>query len=138
MIQNEKRFCLWHSISQEPHIIWLLFVVHKFQMIISPCELFIFSKFWFLGLLGGSKGKKSPKCQKILSASPCISGIIHHMIFIYCIHVKKDNSNNSNSSNNNNSQFCQKLVNGQFGPSLGQNYATLYLMISSKDLFEML
>ena len=29
------------------------------------------------------------------------------------------------------------LENGQFGPNLSQNYATLYLMISSKDLIEM-
>ena len=28
--------------------------------------------------------------------------------------------------------------NGEFGPNLSQNYATLYLMISTKDFFEML
>ena len=28
--------------------------------------------------------------------------------------------------------------NGEFGPSLSQNYAALYLMVISKDFFEML
>ena len=52
-IQNDKKFCLSCSISQEPFIIWLPFMVHMCQMIISPCNFFIFSKFWFFGLLGG-------------------------------------------------------------------------------------
>ena len=42
-------------------------------MIISPGALFIFPKFWFFGLLGGSKGKKGPKWQKKLCLSPLIS-----------------------------------------------------------------
>ena len=43
--------------------------------------------------------------------------------------------------NNINSQFCQQIsfgANDQFGLNLGKNYVTLYLMNSSKDLFEML
>ena len=48
MAQNEKKFCLSHSISQEPYIIWLWFLVH----------IFIFSKFWFFRFLGGIKRKK--------------------------------------------------------------------------------
>ena len=62
--QNDKKFSpsrfisqeprhLWHSISQEPYIIWLSFMVHMCKMIISPEVFFIFSKFWFFGLLGG-------------------------------------------------------------------------------------
>ena len=42
---------------------------------------------------------------------------------------------------NGNREFSQKISPGenvQFGPNLSQNYATLYVMISSKDLFEML
>ena len=53
MVQNEKRFCLFNTISQEPYIIWLSFVVGKCKMIISPGFFFIFSKFWFFGLLVG-------------------------------------------------------------------------------------
>ena len=29
VVQNDKKFCLLHSISQEPYIVWLSFVVHK-------------------------------------------------------------------------------------------------------------
>ena len=41
------------SISQEPCIIWLSFMVHICKMIISPVVSFILSKFWFFGFLGG-------------------------------------------------------------------------------------
>ena len=64
MSQNEKKFCLLYSISQEPYIIWLLFVVHMFKMIISLVVFFSFSKFWFFRLLGGSKSKKLPNMTK--------------------------------------------------------------------------
>ena len=53
MVQNDKKICLLHSISQEPYIIWLSFMVHMCKMIISPGVFFSFSKFWFFGLLGG-------------------------------------------------------------------------------------
>ena len=53
MVQNDKKICLSHSISQEPYIIWLSFTVHMCKMIISPRVFFSFSKFWFFGLLGG-------------------------------------------------------------------------------------
>ena len=53
--QNEKIFCLSHSASQEPYIIWLWFLVHM-------CKIFfIFSEFWFFRFSGGYKGKKDPK-----------------------------------------------------------------------------
>ena len=67
---NGKKLCLSHLISQEPYIIWLSFVVHKCKMIISPSNCFIFTKFWFSGLLGGSKGKKWPKMTKKQSVVP--------------------------------------------------------------------
>ena len=41
---------------------------------------------------------------------------------------------------NSNSQFCQKIsfgANGQVKSNLSQNYPTFYLMISSKNFFEM-
>ena len=45
--QNDKIFCLSHSASQEPYIIWLWFLVHM-------CKIFfIFSEVWFLRFLGG-------------------------------------------------------------------------------------
>ena len=41
-----------NSISQESYIIWFLFMVLMCKIIISPGDVFIFSKFWFFGLLG--------------------------------------------------------------------------------------
>ena len=68
-IQNDKKFCPLHSISQEPYIIWYLQVF-----------FFIFSKFWFSGSIGAKRAKNGPEWQKIMSVMPCISGIIHHVI----------------------------------------------------------
>ena len=42
----------------------LSFTVHLWGMMISPGVFFIFSKFWFSGLLGGKKDKKWPKMRK--------------------------------------------------------------------------
>ena len=48
-------------------------------MIISPGIFFIFSKFWFFGLLGVKKAKNSLKWQNILSVTLHIWRTIHHM-----------------------------------------------------------
>ena len=48
MTQNDKKFCLSHSISQEPYII-LQFSVHMYKMMISPSNFFIFQNFDFWG-----------------------------------------------------------------------------------------
>ena len=58
---NDKKLCLLCSISQELYIIWSSFVVDKCKMIICPGVFLIFSKFWFPGLLEGSRGKNGPK-----------------------------------------------------------------------------
>ena len=63
--QKDKRFCPLHSISQEPYIIWLSFVVYICKMIIAPGFLFIFSKFWFCRFLMGKRTKNDLKRQKI-------------------------------------------------------------------------
>ena len=86
MAQNDKKFSQSCPISQDPFIIWLSFVVRKCKIIKSPGLFFIFSKLWFFGLLGGSKGKKWPKMAKN-SVVPFISRAIYHMIFIYGTHV---------------------------------------------------
>ena len=52
MVQNDKKFCPSHSISQEPYIIWLSFMLDMCKMMISPGVFFIFFKFWFFRLLG--------------------------------------------------------------------------------------
>ena len=76
-------FCPSRSVSQEPCIIWLSFMLHLCKMIIFPGNFFIFSKFWFFGLLAGKSAKNSPKGQNILSVALPIWGTIHHMTVIY-------------------------------------------------------
>ena len=87
MVQNEKKFCLLHSISQESYTISLPFIVHMGK-IISPSFFYISSKFWFSGLFGRQKGKKQSKMRKkIPFVMLHISGTIHHMIFIYGTYI---------------------------------------------------
>ena len=61
MAQNDKRFCLSHSVSQEPYIIWLWFLVHMCKMIISPANFFTFQNFDFWGFQGGKRVKNDLK-----------------------------------------------------------------------------
>ena len=64
-VQNDKKLCLLHSISQEPFIIWLSFMVQMCKMIISPGVFFSF-KVLIFGVVRGLKGhKKWPKMTKI-------------------------------------------------------------------------
>ena len=86
IVQNDKKFCLWRSISQEPYIIWSSsFVLCKCKMITFSGLFSIFSKFWFFRLLRRLKDKKWPKMTKKLGLSvvPYISTTIHHIIFFY-------------------------------------------------------
>ena len=76
------------SIFQKTYIIWLPFSVHDCKIIISSCAFFIFSKFWFFGLLEEPKGKKWSKMTKTLSVAPYISGSIYHMIS-FMLHIWK-------------------------------------------------
>ena len=86
MAQNDRNFCPLYSIFQEPYIIWWLFMVHMCKMIISPGVFFMFSKFWYSGLLlggGGGTAKNAPKWKKILSVVLHISGTIHDRHLCY-------------------------------------------------------
>ena len=59
MTQNDKTLCSPHSMSQEPCIIWLSFMVHICKIIIFLCVLFLFS-----GSPGWWKGRKWSKMTK--------------------------------------------------------------------------
>ena len=72
---NDKKFCSSCSISQEPCIIWLSFMVHMWKMIIPPVFSF-FQNFDFLGCQWGKSAKNGPKWQKILFVTLHISGTI--------------------------------------------------------------
>ena len=81
-----KKLSLSCLVSQETYIIWFKFMVYVCKMIISPGGFFIFSKFWFFGLLGDKRAKNCPKWQKIPSVALHISGTIH-MIVIFGTYV---------------------------------------------------
>ena len=101
MVQNDKTFCLSHSISQETYI-WLSFVVCKCKMIISSSIFFIFLKLWFFRLRG-SKAKKMAQNDKklcllcLISPEPYIiwSSFMVHMcnriissgVFLYLFQI---------------------------------------------------
>ena len=79
-------------VCHEQYSIWSCFLANLCKMMISPNSFFIFSNFWFCGLLVGWKGKKWPKMKKkILSVTLHISVTIHHMIVIYGTQVQNDN-----------------------------------------------
>ena len=50
--QNDKKFPLSHSVSQESYMIWLSFLVHMYKMMISSAVLFFFSFFQNFDFLG--------------------------------------------------------------------------------------
>ena len=68
MVQNDKKLCLLRSISQEPYIIWLSFMVQMCKVIISPGVFFNF-KILIFRVVGAERAKNGPKLQKILPVS---------------------------------------------------------------------
>ena len=63
-VQNDKKFCLLRSISQEPCIVWLSFMVLMYKMTISPDVFSVLHNFDLFGLSKGWKGQKLPKMTK--------------------------------------------------------------------------
>ena len=78
-------FHIWESI----HRIIVFFLLHKFKMMTSPDVCFIFSKFWFPGLLGvgGNRVGNGPKWQKILSHS--VSQELYLIWLCFLVHMCK-------------------------------------------------
>ena len=72
-VQNDKKLCLLHSISQEPYIIWLSSMVHICKMIISLGFCFIFSNFLFFGFVRREKVQKMVQNDKKFSLSCSVS-----------------------------------------------------------------
>ena len=66
IVQDEKKLCLLHSISQETYIIWFSFMVHMCKMIMSVGIFLIFSKFLFSGLSVVSGQKITQNDKKLL------------------------------------------------------------------------
>ena len=57
MVQNDKKLCLLHSISQEPYI-WFSFMVQMCKMIISSGVFFFNVKILIYQFVKGLKGQK--------------------------------------------------------------------------------
>ena len=84
MVQNDKKLCPLHSLSQEQYIIGLSFMAHMCKMIISAgfFSSFFFFFFFFLNLfflffMLVKWQKMSPNCKKFcpwcsISQEPCI------------------------------------------------------------------
>ena len=73
MAENGKKFCLSHSISQEPYIIWSSFMKNKCKMIISLCYFFHFFKTLIFLVVLTVKGQKMAQNEKKLCPSLVIS-----------------------------------------------------------------
>ena len=76
-VQNDKKFCLSCSISQEPYIIWLSFMVHMCRTITSPDAFFNFkiSIFWIVRVLNRQKMAQNDR-------NFCLSDIVFQEAYI--------------------------------------------------------
>ena len=72
MVINDKKFCLFCSMSQELYAIWSSFMVlvHIFKMIISPGFFSCFQNFDFPGCYWGSTKKLSKMTKKFVWDTP--------------------------------------------------------------------
>ena len=78
MAQKNKKFCLSHSVSQEPYLIWLWFLVHRSNMMISSARFFIFSKVRFF-----VRVKKWPITINFSRSHPVSLRTVDHIIKIF-------------------------------------------------------
>ena len=90
-VQNDKEFCLSRSISQEPYSIWLSFMVHLCNMIISLDVFFFFFfhffKIFVFWVVSGVRGQKMVQNdKKFVYCAPYLRNQTH-MIVIYGAHV---------------------------------------------------
>ena len=92
-VQNDKKLCLSHSISQEPYITWLSFMVQMCKMIISAGVFFNVKILIFQVVIKGLKGQKMAQnvenfCQSHLMFQELY--IIWSSCMVH-INVQKDN-----------------------------------------------
>ena len=72
-VQNDKKFCLLHSISEEPYITWLLFMFLKLFMLCFFSYFFHFCEHFDFLAPYGVKGQKTVQNDKKLCLSHSIS-----------------------------------------------------------------
>ena len=84
-VKGEK---MTHSISQEPYIIWLYFMVHVCKMKIFLGVFFIFSKLTF-PVIRGVKGQKMAQIDKKKFLRHFISQEAYIILSWFLVHVYK-------------------------------------------------
>ena len=90
MTDNDRKFCPLHSMSQEPYIIWLSFLVHICKMVISPGVFFChFFKILILLIVCGVKGQWMTKNDKILCLSHPVSEEPYIIWLWFLVHKSK-------------------------------------------------
>ena len=90
MAQNDKKFCLLCFISQESYILWLSFMVHLCEIMISPGLFFVcFFGFLIFWVVSGVKGQKMVQNKKRICLSPCISPESYITWFSFMAHMCK-------------------------------------------------
>ena len=89
MAWNDKKLCLSQSISQEPYIIWFLFLVHLCKILISPVAFFHFFKSLILQVFRWVKGQKMVQNDKKLCLSCCISQELYIIWLLFVVHCSK-------------------------------------------------
>ena len=89
-IQNDKKSCLLHSVSQEPYIIWLSLMVHLCigNDNIFKCFFHFFKILIFRVVRRRLKGKKPSKMKK--NSVWCTPYLRNHIIWLsFMVHICK-------------------------------------------------
>ena len=92
IVQNDKKFCPSHFISQEPYIVWLSFMVHMCKMIISLGFFFQFFKILIFCVVFGLsfvKGQKTVQNDKKFCVSCFISQEPYIIQLSFMVHLCK-------------------------------------------------
>ena len=84
-----QKIVLSHSISQEPYIMWLLFMVHLWKMIISSVIFFHFFKILIFWVHSGVKWQKTVQNDKKFCLSCSISQKPYIMWLSFIVQICK-------------------------------------------------
>ena len=87
MVQNDKTLYPLCSISQNPYIIWLSFMIYMCKMIISPCVFSIFFNIFIFRVVSGVKGQKMTKNWQKWQKNYVHRASYLRMVVIYGTHV---------------------------------------------------
>ena len=95
MAQNVENFCLLYLLFQEPYIICHMILIYGTHACIKgylQAFFFFFSKFWYLGSLGGGrvvKGEKMAQNDKMFCWSHSVSQELYVIWLWFLMHMCK-------------------------------------------------